>query len=126
MGSMEGEAEESSLAESGSHPIHNGRPRRMSRGGFLVEVIGRSLGMRGSRKNGAVVVLEDFEPCCDIGGVVLPRFLVQFEIGAQESRSQLGNEFLAAVTFVAPDLAPEVAVKTLRVFCPVRLMPMSA
>jgi len=31
------------------------------RGGFLVEVIDRSLGMRGSRKNGAVVVLEDFE-----------------------------------------------------------------
>jgi hypothetical protein len=29
---MEGEAEESSLAESGNHPIHNGPPRQMSRG----------------------------------------------------------------------------------------------
>src|SRR5437016_5386776 len=64
--------------------------------------------------------LRTFKPCCDIGGVFLPRFLVQFEIGAQESRSQFRNEFLAAVTFVAPALATEVAVKPLRMLCPVR------
>jgi hypothetical protein len=34
MGRMEGEAEDSSLAESGSHPIHNGRARQMSRSGL--------------------------------------------------------------------------------------------
>ena len=76
--------------------------------------------MGGCRKNGAVVVLEDFQPCRDIGGIVLPRFLVQFEVGAQESRSKFRNEFLAAVTFVAPALATEITIKALRVLCPVR------
>jgi hypothetical protein len=45
---------------------------------------------------------------------------VQFEVGAQESRAQLGDEFLAAVAFIAPALASEVAVKALRVLRPVR------
>ena len=36
MGSMEGEAEESSLAESGCLPINNGRPGQMSKAGFRV------------------------------------------------------------------------------------------
>src|ERR1035438_7923643 len=96
------------------------------RGGFLVEVIGCSLGMGSGGKNGAVVVLQNLQPCRDIGGVLLPRFLLQFEVGAQESRAQLGNEFLAAVTFIAPALAAEVAVEALRVLRPVRLMPTSA
>jgi hypothetical protein len=33
----------------------------------------------------------------DIGGVVFAWFLMQFKIGAQESRAKLGNKFLAAV-----------------------------
>jgi hypothetical protein len=33
---------------------------------------------------------------------------VQFEIGTQESKSQLGNEFFAAVTFIAPVPAAKV------------------
>ena len=89
------------------------------RGGFLVEVIGGSLGMGGCRENGAVVVLEDFQPCRDIGGVLFARLLMQFEIGAQESGAKLGNKFLAAVTFVAIALAAQVAVKALRVLRPV-------
>ena len=67
--------------------------------------------MGGCCEDGAVVVLEDFEPCGDIGGVVLARFLMQFEIGAQESGAKLGNEFLAAVAFVAPALAAEIALR---------------
>jgi hypothetical protein len=46
------------------------------RGGVLLKVVGCSLGMRGCRENGAVVVLEDFQPGRDIGGTVLPRFQV--------------------------------------------------
>ena len=95
------------------------------RGGFLVEVIGSSLGMGGCRENGAIVVLEDFQPYSDIGGVVFARLLVQFEIGTQESRSQLGNEFFAAITFIAPLLAAKVAVEALRVLRPMRIMPTS-
>jgi len=89
------------------------------RGGFLVEVIGCSLGMSGCRKDGALVILEDFQPRRDIGGVFFARLLVKFEIGTQERRSQLGNEFFAAVTFIAPALAAEITIKTLRVFRPV-------
>ena len=76
------------------------------RGGFLVEVIGCSLGVSGCRKNGAVVVLENLQPSRDIGSVFLPRFLVQFEIGAQESRSKFRNEFLVLVAFISKGRYP--------------------
>src|SRR5579864_43090 len=88
-------------------------------GGFLIAVLGSPLRGSGCSKNSAIVFLEDFQPRRDIGGVFFARLLVKFEIGAQESRSQLGNEFFAAVTFIAPALAAEVTVKALRVFCPV-------
>ena len=32
------------------------------RGGFLVKVVGCSLGMSGCRKDGTVIILEDFQP----------------------------------------------------------------
>ena len=48
--------------------------------------------MGGCGKDGAVVILENFQPSRDIGGVFFPRLLVQFEIATQESRSQLCNE----------------------------------
>ena len=57
------------------------------RGGFLVEVIGCSLGISGCRKDGAVVILENLQPSREIGGVFFPQLLVQFEVGTQESRS---------------------------------------
>jgi hypothetical protein len=82
--------------------------------------------MSGCRKDGAVVILENFQPSRDICGVFLPRLLVQFEIGAQESRSQLGNELFVAVTFIAPALTAKVTVKALRVLRPVSVIPMSA
>ena len=53
--------------------------------------------MCGCREYGAVIVLQDFKPIRDIGGVVFAWFLMQFKIGAQESRAKLGNKFLAAV-----------------------------
>ena len=103
-----------------SRGIGSGRAGlRDLRGGFLVEVIGGSLGMGGCRENGAVVVLENFQPSRDIGGVFFPRLLMQFEIGTQESRAKLGNKFFAAVTFIAPLLAAKVAVEALRVLRPV-------
>jgi hypothetical protein len=42
--------------------------------------------MGSCRKDGAVIVLENFQPRRNIGSVFLPRFLLQFEIGTQESR----------------------------------------
>ena len=43
----------------------------------------------------------------------------QLEIGAEESRRQLGDQFLAGVAFVAPGLAAEIAGQTARVLSPV-------
>jgi len=56
--------------------------------GNLVEVIGCTLSMSGCREDGAVVVLEDFEPSREICGVFFPWLLVQFggaECGAEFS-----------------------------------------
>ena len=47
-----------------------------------MQVIGGALRMRGGGEDGASVVLQNFKPICDVGGVVLARLLVQFEIGA--------------------------------------------
>ena len=38
---------------------------------FLVEVIGCTLGVSGRRKDSAVVILENLQPSCDVGGVFL-------------------------------------------------------
>ena len=46
-----------------------------------MQVIGGALRMRGG-EDGASVVLQSFKPICEVGGVVLARLLVQFEIGA--------------------------------------------
>jgi hypothetical protein len=41
-------------------------------------------------------------------------FRRDFEACAKERRAQLGNEFLAGVAFVAPELAAEVAIEPRR------------
>ena len=74
--------------------------------GFLVEIIGGALGMGLCRDNGAVVVLENFQPCRDIGGIAFSRFRVLFEADAQERGARHGSKFLAAVTFIAQLLRP--------------------
>lgn len=59
---------------------------RNLRGGFLVEIMGCFLGVSGCGKYGAIVVLENLQPSRDIRCVFYASFLVQFEIGEQESR----------------------------------------
>ena len=58
--------------------------------------------------------------------VIVAKFGRQFEVGGEEGSAKFGDQFLHRVTFVAPPLAPEVAIKARRVFRPVRLMPISA
>jgi hypothetical protein len=43
-------------------------------GGFLMEIIGCSLGMCGCRKNGAAVTLENPQPGGNMGGILFPSF----------------------------------------------------
>ena len=50
----------------------------------IIEVIGGALCMGGRGEDGAGIVLEDFQPVGDIGGVFLARFLVQVEVGADK------------------------------------------
>src|ERR1039457_873346 len=59
-------------------------------------------------------------PRGDVGGVIVADLRGEFEIGAQESGAQLGNEFLGCIAFVAPALASEIALKTGRMLGPVR------
>src|SRR6266849_8939874 len=54
-----------------------------------------------------------------MGGIFIPRFLVQFGVRAQEGETRLGDKLLAAVPFVAPAFAAEVTAKAVRVICPV-------
>jgi hypothetical protein len=55
----------------------------------------------------AGVVLKNLKPGGDVRRVVFLDFRRDFEIGAKERGAQLGNEFLAGITFVVPDLAAE-------------------
>ena len=93
-------------------------------GGYAIaesaQVIRGALRVGGGGEDGAVVVLQNFQPVGDIGGVILARLKRQFEIGAEESGAQFGDEFLLRVAFIAPALAAEVAVKARRVLRPVR------
>ena len=73
-------------------------------------------------EDGALVVLEDFEPRGDIGGVVVAYFRRKFQIAAEKRGTQFGHEFLAGIAFVAPGLAPEVTFQTGGVPRPVRAL----
>jgi hypothetical protein len=56
-----------------------------------VQIIGGALRMGGGGKDKPLVVLQCFQPVPDIGGVILANFGGDFQIGAEEGRSQLGN-----------------------------------
>ena len=47
----------------------------------------------------------------NIGGVILAGHKGQFEVSAQEGRTQLGNKFFLGIAFVAPFIAPEFTVE---------------
>ena len=73
--------------------------------------IGGALRMRGGTEDSALVILEDGEPVGNIGGVILAGHKGQFEVSAQEGRTQLGDKFFLGIAFVAPFLAPEFTVE---------------
>ena len=92
----------------------------------LVQEIDGALGMGGGGEDRAALVLQNFQPRGEVGGVVVADLRGEFEIGAQESGAQLGDEFLAGIAFVAPALASEITVKAGRMLYPVNIMPISA
>jgi hypothetical protein len=91
-----------------------------------VEKIDGALCVRCSLDYGALVVPEHVEPGRDVRGVIVPDFRRQFQVSAEESRAELGHEFLAGIALIAPGFAPEIPVETVPVPRPVRVMPISA
>lgn len=50
----------------------------------LVKIVGRGLRLGGGGDDGALVVLQDGEPTCQVGGGVIARIMSHAEIGAKE------------------------------------------
>ena len=75
---------------------------RHNPGGGIIQVIGGALSVRGRGEDGAGILLHDFEPVGDIGGVFLARFLVQVKVGADKGAAQFGDQFLGGIAGVAP------------------------
>jgi hypothetical protein len=91
-----------------------------------VKVIGGTLGVTGGGKDRPLVLTQDFQPRSDISGMILTGFRGDAQVGAQEGRPDLRNQFLHGVTGIAETLAAEVAVEAGGVPRPMRLMPISA
>ena len=91
-----------------------------------VQIVSGPLGVGGSGKDSALVILQDFQPGGDIGGMVFAILEVQAEIGTKEGRAQFGNKFFLCITFVAIALTAKGAVEAGCVPGPVCLMPTSA
>jgi hypothetical protein len=91
-----------------------------------VQELNGSLSVGGCRENRALVILEDGQPGCDIGGMVFPDLWCEAEVGGQEGTGKFCHQFLAGVAFVAPVLAAEIAIQAAGVPRPVGIMPISA
>ncbi len=93
---------------------------------LTVQEIDGALRVGGGLEDEPLVILQNGEPGGDVGGVIIADLGRQFQIGAQERRSQFRDEFLVGIGFVAPGLAAEVAGEAGWVPGPVATMPMSA
>lgn len=70
-----------------------------------VQIVGGALRVGGCGEDRAFVVLQDLEPCCEIGGMIFPRVRRDGEIGAQESRPHLGDQFFKRIGMITETLA---------------------
>ncbi len=75
--------------------------------------------MRRRGEDRATVTFQYLEPVIEIGGMVAARLGRQFQIGTEERRAKFGDKLFHRVTFIAPALASQAAVKAGRVFRPV-------
>lgn len=91
-----------------------------------MQEIGGALRVRGGGEDRPLVVFERFEPGADVSGVILAMPGREVEIGAQERRTKLGDQFFHGVARVTEALAPEIPLKARRVPRPVHVMPISA
>jgi len=78
---------------------------------YAVKKIHGLLGMCGGAKDGALVVLEDGEPACNVSCMVVADFWRDAKIRAKECAGKLGYQLLAGIAFIALRLAAKAAVK---------------
>jgi hypothetical protein len=116
-------------------PLSVSRPEASSRlldvRGLRLQVaqIGNgALRMGSGREDESLVPRENFQPGVDVAHMVRTRFKLRYksEVGAQEARAKIGDEFLArpfALVFV---VAAEIAVEAVCRAGPVAVMPISA
>ena len=76
-----------------------------------VQVVNGALRVGSGLENSAVIILENLEPCGDVGCVVFLDFRRDFEVGAKERRTQLGDEFFAGIALAGPATRLTVTVK---------------
>src|ERR1700722_7321459 len=87
-------------------------------GGSAVDNFGGALCVGRIGVHRSVVSSQHVQPGCDIGCVILARFQSKFQIGAQESGSEFGNQFLDSVTFAPEAMPAEVTVEPGLAACP--------
>ena len=87
--------------------------------GFAVDKLGGTLCVSCSGEHGSFVSSQHFQPGCDIGCVIFVGFQSKFQIGAQESGPEFGNQLLDRVTFAPKATPAEVTVEPGLAACPV-------
>src|SRR6266851_5379150 len=87
--------------------------------GPVVDKFGGALCVGCGGEHRSVISSQHFQPCRDIGCVIFARFQSKFQICAQESRPEFGNQFLDRVTFAPEAMPEEVTVEPGLAACPV-------
>lgn len=101
-------------------------PRRVNLLLQPVQKVGGTLRMGGGGENGALVVAQHVEPRRNIGGVVGARLGGDPEVGAEEGRTDLGDQFLGGGAGIAPALSPEIPRQARGMPSSMAIMPISA
>jgi hypothetical protein len=100
---------------------HAGASRSVLRGalrGSAVDKFGGTLRVGRGGKHRSVIGSQHFQPSCDIGRVIFARLQSKFQVGAQESGTEVGNQFLDGITFAPEAMPAEVTVEPGLVACP--------
>src|SRR5450755_3341280 len=86
--------------------------------GSVVDKFGCALCVGCGGEHRSVVSSQHFQPGCDIGRVIFAGLQSKFQIGAQESGPQFGNQFLDSVTFAPEAMPAKVTVEPGLAACP--------
>ena len=86
----------------------------------LVNEISGPLCVRCGGENRAAVVLQNFQPVGNVGGMIFAGLQRNLQVGTEKSCTQLSDQFFLRIGVAAETMAAKVAVKTFRPAHPVR------